>query len=460
MLINTRGNAFWFAVYFLFSVCIGVLVRDISGQPDLFATAENFMAPESVTKLNDSISFVSGAMEIYHHGWVQPQSQWLVKLWPPGFMATEGLIFKLFGIDAPFIFILLLLNAALVALMLSLMRVNALAVTSPLVAALLPIVPFAFPVTRLFLLQPSGIVLGEGLSIALFMTSMLLVPMAVRRRSLPLGACAGLALALAAYFRSQFELLVVLLTLGAVLLVVVYFLFFRKRLSDKDRQHINYVIKTVAVMLFSAHMVMAPWRIHNLYEPSTGNTSWVQTKILVFTNAGKTDQELIDAGGEWIVLGGGNVACKVEPSYCGKSEEGRFYEALMHHPVEWIAYKAAAFPDYWFSSLKNFTLIRYPATAVGFVTNFLLLVLVFLNIFLLLKIRRHPDFPVYFWQCLSFYACSFSIFLLVHYETRYFYALKIYGAFTFFTLLPVAWNVLKSPRINGLSKNKTWFRYE
>ena len=417
------------------------------------------MTPSSVTKLGDPTQFALGALDIYRNGWIQPENQWLVKLWPPGFMVIEGLILKMFGIDAPFIFILILLNSALVALLLLVMRLNLLAVNKPPLAALLPLAPFLFPVTRLFLLEPSGIILGEGFSIAFFMTSMLLVPMAIRSRSLKCGALAGLTLAFAAYFRSQFDLIVTVLTSMAILFAVAYFLFFKARICGTDQQHMTRVIKTITIMLFVAHATMMPWRLHNQYEPSTGNTSWVQTQTLVFTNAGRTDKDLIEAGGAWIVQGGGNVACKVEPSYCGKSEKAGFYQAFMNHPIDWFLYKYEALPDYWFSSLRNFANIPHSATAVDLINNLVILFFVFFNLALLLKIRRHPDFPVYAWQCFSFYVCSFCIFLFVHYETRYFYALKIYGIFTFISLSAIAWRLSRFSRAALPSEQAAWFRY-
>jgi hypothetical protein len=220
------------------------------------------------------------------------------------------------------------------------------------------------------------------------------------------------------------------------------------------------IIKVMAVMLLVTHGIMMPWRLHNLYDPYTGRLSWVQTETLVFANAGRTDKELVEAGGSWIVLGGGNVACIVEPSYCGKSDKAGFYQAFMHHPLDWTLYKLRIMGDYWFSSLRNFAPNHYFASAGDFVANLVILSFVFFNFFFLIRIRRHPDFPLYLWGCLAFYVCCFSIFLLVHFETRYFYALKIYGIFTFVSLSSIVWSLPTARRFRSSPDHATWFQYE
>ncbi len=344
--------------------------------------------------------------------------------------------------------------------MLVLMRLNLLTVCSSSLAMLLPLIPFLFPVVRMFLLEPSGIILGEGFSIALFMISMLLMPLAIKDKSLKCSMLSGVTLALAAYFRSQFELIVSVLTLMAILCGVAYLLFFKTRMNKVDQLYMAGVIKRIAIILLITNAVMMPWRIHNLYEPSTGNLSWVQTQTLVFTNAGRTDNDLIENGGGWIVKGGGNIACKLERNYCGKSDKTEFYKTFIRHPIDWAMYKYNILPNYWFSSLQNWTSADTPATTIDKMINSVILFFCVANIFLLIRMRRHHDFPIYFWQCFSFYSCSFIIFILVHFEVRYFYSLKIYVIFMFLLFFPNACRCSR-PMINSLqSKQIAWFRYE
>ena len=457
-LVSPKKSVLWFALYFFVAASIGLFVRDIPGQPDLFATITNFMTPANVTKLGDPTYFATGALDVYHHGWIKEENKWLIRLWPPGFMVLEGMVLKLFGVDAPFIFILIILNSIFIAFFLSVFRAYLLPMMAVYFASLIPLLPLLFPVIRIFLFQPGGIILGEGFAIVFFLISMFLVPLSVRSRSWKLAVIAGLLLALSAYFRSQFQLLVMFLTLTAIFLVAGYFLILRGRVAKSERGDIAYVIRTIVIVVGIAHIAMAPWRIHNLLDPNVQSPSWVLTENLVYTNAGKTDKELNDAGGGWIVRGGGNLACKLEPTYCGKSDKGKFYLVLQNNLVNWTHHKFGIADEYWFSPLNSLRDYVFPISSpsrLDMAINLVFLFCVLLTFPLLWWTRRHRDSLIYFWECASFYSCFLAVFTLVHFETRYFYAMKIFSIFIFIALSSLAWRLYKTsdaPSVQEINK--------
>lgn len=437
-------NINYFFLYFIVSALVGLFVRDIPGQPYLLSTISNFMTPDDVTKLGDPGSFAIGARDVFSHGWIKAENAWLIRLWPPGFMFLEGMVLKVFGIDAPFILVLVLINAACFALMLSVFRGFLRGVLPEGVASTLPLVPLLFPVTRFFVLQPGGIILGEGFSIAFFLTFLFLVPVAVRDRSWVSAVFAGLMLALSAYFRSQFELIVTFLTLTAIVSFVAYFLVIRRKASEQSQSNFSSALKFVAVAVVVANVAMAPWRIYSFTD--TKNFSWVQTAQLIYKNASMTDKELLDVGGGWIVRGGGNAACRVDPSYCGTSEKEGFYRAFVNNVSDWYAIKLGILDDYWFSDLPAYTSPAESSSSVNDVANFLFLFFVLATFPVLWLARRSPSFYVYLWQSVSFYACFFVVFTFAHYEARYFFAVKIFSVFSFIAIFSLAWKEVLAKR--------------
>ena len=413
------------AVYFFILLSIGCFIRDIPGQPMLLATVQNFMLPAEVTKLGDPTFFATGAIDIYQYGWIRPENQWLVKLWPPGFMIIEGLILKIFGINSPFILILIVINSGLLALMLAFFESKFRLLTAPLLAMLLPLIPLLFPVVRMFLLQPGGVILGEGLAIILFLLSMNFIQLSEDRRSEKYALFAGILVAGSAYIRTQFEAIVLLLTLVAFGLNFILFFILKRPIHAERRGLYLLTLRSVLIALTAAHAAMLPWRIHNFQENSTRSFSWVQK----LNNSNRTDQELINAGGGWIVEGKGNIACTLERNYCGNSDSAELYGVFFRHSSEWFMNKSEVFPKYWFSSLRNYTNVSYPNNNYDTAINALILCLTIVNPLMLLVLQRKPHSLGASWHLTAMYAFYIAFFLFVHFETRYFYALKIYTIF-------------------------------
>ncbi len=447
----TDSDAAWFSLYFVIMLMIAVLVRDIPQQPDLWANISNFMDPAKGMSFTDPSSFAIGALDVFHFGWIQPENNWLIRLWPPGFMLTEGWVLRLFGLEAPFILILIILNCAFAAVLLLLVRKNLLMGMPKQYAGLLPLLPFCFSITRLFLLEPVGIILGECFAIIFFLTSMLLMMLAARTRSWKTAVASGLMLALSAYFRSQFEIIIMALTVFAALPLLLFAIrrVIRRYGSDRvQRRGQSWPALTVTLALLVCHLSMMPSRIATYLDPYAANLSWVQTSQLVYSNAGKTDKQLNDAGGGWVVRGGGNMACVLDSTYCGKADKGAFYRAFFYHMDQWYAHKLARVGEYWFASTKDFTLHAENPTVLETTENLFFLMSVLATFPLLWRVRHHQDAALHWWFCGSFYACFFVVFTLVHFEVRYFYAVKIFSVFNVLLLSGMAWQTRASAKVS------------
>ncbi|WP_156770331.1 hypothetical protein [Bordetella bronchialis] len=432
-------------LYFALMLAIGVLVRDIALQPALLTRLADFpQALKEFDRVTDPGSFLIAARDIANTGWVAPGNMWVVRLWPPGFMLLEGWILRLGGDSIPFIGVLLVFACLAYTAMLVLTRRLLLQFTNSFAAFALPLIPFAFPFARVFLLEPAGLVLGEGFAIAFFVMGAVLLLSCSQNYRLRKAVWAGALLAASAYFRSQYELLISFLTAAAIPFGIWYWL--RTRRSAQDgRAHApgkNSAIKAMAVSLIAAHVLMAPWRVHNYLD--SGSTSWVHTQQLVIRNALATQEELTKMNAWFVMEGGGDLACRFEPEYCGKTEPSLFYKAFFKNIIPWYHAKAQLIGRYWFSSPENLGRLIYPNTTVDIIYSGINLLILALTVPLLVFIRRWNGAPAMYWLQSAFYACFFCIVTFVQFEARYFYLIKFFSTVTFVVLLAVACKMSRS----------------
>lgn len=412
-------------VALFYAACLALLglLRDFSPQPQLLVELAEFLRV-SVRAGSDPHTFAKAAAEVAANGWLTPGSQWVFRLWPPGFILLTGTIFRVAGINAPFLLILFILSVLLGTLMLSVFRKYLLAYVSAGWATALPLVPFLFPVTRFALLQPLGLAFGEGFSIMFFITAVFFALLSVRHRSVTLAAAAGLAFASAAYFRSQYELIVVFMAIFAAPLVA-YLLFSMRRRVPLDRAESKAIIWTIVIVVLATQLLMLPWRIHNFLD--LGKMNWVHTQDLVARNSLTPADKLLELGGGFVVEGGGHLACQLSPKYCNSSDTSDFYRAFVENMGAWYLKKSSLLGDYWFSSVAHFPKKVKPGSPPELLGNALMLLSVLVSLALLWRKRKKYDFPLHFWIQSSFYACFFIVFSLVQLETRYFYLMKIFA---------------------------------
>jgi len=434
---SLKHESLWIGViYFLILLAIALWVRDIPNQPDPFITIQQLIEKSS---MGDPASFAKAAIDIAENGWISSANDWIFNLWPPGFILLEASIIKVLGPEAPVILVLQIMTAILFAFVLVLLHdlLQHIYMKRKVVAFTLPLIIFAFPVSRVCLLQPIGITLGEGFAIGFFLLAILLAFRSVVRNALRYAAYAGLCLALSAYFRSQFEILLLALTGWGILLVIALPL---TRLQNSiDPKFVKPVVKTIVSVLFIAHATTFPWRAYHWnYQESP---VWVFTSSLTFRNSVMTSNYLESIQAGWVVAGGGNLVCRIDPKTCGDTANAKslFVRTFIRHPLEWYSLKFDVIGKYWFSSVRNWAgVVNNKSTSVDIIANGLLLIALIVLVALLFprKVRSHSSWLLLMWFNASLFSAYMLIFTVAQFEVRYFYFPKIAGIFM---VLIVTW---------------------
>lgn len=431
------GAAGYLVACFAILVMIAFFARDGAVQVDPWSPIDQVFAGLSLDA-TDPVTFTQAATDIYRHGRLTAGNQWIFHLWPPGFISLEVAVLKLVGLRGPLIAVLQILACALLACMLSLQRIVLRPLVGRVAGGLLPLLITAFPIARIFLLSPFGVAFGETFSVTTFISACLLVYAAVDTRRLTLAVASGVGFALSAYFRSQYESVLVAATVAAMPLVGWFAVVaLSVRTGQMKRAQANTIVRSVMVSLIIAHLLMVPWRLHNL--SANGSVRWVQTLDIIMNNSLTPDRALIAKGGQFVIEGGGNLACRLEPTYCGESDNSLFFKAFVRHPVEWIEIKAALIKPYWFASSKDITIVRSDPSDFDNLCNLIFLCCAASVPVLLVFLRSERTWPVLVWINVAFYGAFFLILVLVQYEIRYFYLLKLYSLSMSTLLMSMAW---------------------
>jgi hypothetical protein len=253
-----------------------------------------------------------------------------------------------------------------------------------------------------------------------------------------LAVVAGIALALAAYIRSQFEFILTVQVFAACVLVVMAILgvlwkFFSIRAPNKS-------LICLVVVIISSQSSMLPWRIYHLIQE--GSPKWVLTTDLLTLNSVRTDAELVAIDAGWLVRGGGNIVCNINPQTCGKLDQARslFLRTFIVQPGDWLEYKARRMPTYWFAPIGTWTAVLDEPSWSDLVYNAISAVAIMASVTLVFtarSIRRDSA-----WLALSLFNMTLliaygAIVVFVHFEARYFYFPKFIGVVLFLISLAI-----------------------
>ena len=424
---------YWLACLFVLAI-LGFTQRDAVILIDPFASISHFL--DGISGLNDPQSFATAAQDIYATGQVSEANKWIIHLWPPGFILFEVGILKVFGFDAPLTLILQIFAFCSAAFMMTVQRT----VLSPYIgrrlASVAPFTLFLFPVARYFLLQPIWVVYGETFSVSFFLSGVLLLLLSAQRQRLGYAVLAGVLFAAAAYFRSQYELLVLSMTCLAVPLVLGCLWRLRTAPGEKEKGMATRTTLIVLTALATAHVVMFPWRLHN-HQAGFG-WSWVQTSSIVVYNGLSSDQDLKARGGNFVIAGGGNIACKVSPEDCGKNDAKLFFKAFFQPPLEWYAWKLEVIPKF-LSPFSAASLFKGNAYAVQeLISDYVIVLLMLLTLPLIWICRKREWILLVAWPVVSFCGAYAAIITFAQLETRYFYLPKLFAVLIFIQLASLA----------------------
>jgi hypothetical protein len=208
------------------------------------------------------------------------------------------------------------------------------------------------------------------------------------------------------------------------------------------------LIKTIALTIVVAHLLTAPWRMyHWIHQDSI---KWVYTSSLTFSSSVQPSDKLTSTGGGFVVSGGGNLTCRIDPSTCGRTNEAKalFIRTFLNHPVEWYSLKFKLIAPYWFSSVENFVYVAKLPSQIDIFTNaiFLAALVGIIVLLCMSDMRRQRLWPLLLWINLAFFTTTGLIVSLVHFEVRYFYFPKLYGIVMFLFLASLSYRIHKDKK--------------
>jgi hypothetical protein len=363
-------------------------------------------------------------------------------LWPPGMFFYYKLAMDTMGPNAPMVLIFVLSNS-LVWGFVFLLLYKAFSVNIPkIISLLLPLLFIFLPYVREFL-WGATIVMSESLSIGLFLISQLSIYLSVfGNRRLLYAVLFGVTLSLAAYFRAQFYLFFIIQALLILLFFLLMFLFRKFKYIRHVPNKSNLGLTLILGILISMSLLM-PYLLWNKYK--IGEARWFNADYY-FAYPWMKDYEYTAIQG-WILQGGGNVACKVNPTRCYEFHQRRlnngvasisaeeykaaFMKTLMHNPFDFALTKYTYLSPYWFSG---------PSDSIpnnkghGLVGILILSQLIFCFAFIFVRIKKFftPDILALNIIFISTLLGNVIVFMGTHFEVRYFY---LFFSLIFFTSL-------------------------
>jgi hypothetical protein len=414
------------ALYVVVFLAVALFVRDDPRYAVTSLTSLNQLA-DNVFGLpfGDPASFATAARDILQTGTLAPAHGYIFRLWPPGIPAIEAVLARLIGTDGPLILCLQIISVALLAFIAVLLRAILRTSLPGTIATMLPLSVIGFPVFRLCLLEPSGIMFGDAFAIELFGIALLIaLPTRDKLPSPARAIAAGVCLAVSAYFRPYVETIVVVATILAIGLAAL------RCLPPIRRTVLPNAVGCVLLVLMTAQLVMLPWRVHNVLDGAMGVPAWTATFTVVAQNALTSRETLLAAGGRFVVDGGGDLACALEPVQCGKTDHPveRVLGVFVRHMPDWLGHKLSIVGSHWFAPLLYFSgLPDAPdSDAVNLCANTIFLLLLISLPGLLYVARRHPAAPLLVLMTVAILASYAVILTLVQIEARYFNFLKFY----------------------------------
>jgi hypothetical protein len=387
---------------------------------------------------------------------------WILAIFAPGLSIIEFVLLKLFGLKCPIVLCLSLITCGAWALVLFNLHQLAKDRMGTVLSYLAPTLISLSVIWRQYCLQ-GGILLTETLAIAFVAASFLLLLRATINRCSSFAIYSGVLLAMAAYLRTQAELIGASLSLITTLAIVGQLVIHGLKENQKqsadpistDRwikmkllinRHVVLKFFVIAILAFSC--CTAPYRLWNFYK--FHNLSWLQVDFY-WKMGWETESELAKTNDSWIVKGGMLAPSHVNPELAAKIQTNlkvhgenaysdSFYKwrtitTFLRHPLQWISYKAKFLPWFWFAPINSHTPAGI-ATQTEYIENWLYVTIIIfcLTRFVIIAgIQKNSE------EQESVYTLFYSgiilstaiTFVFVHFEPRYFYIIKIMSTIMF-----------------------------
>lgn len=441
------NNIFYIFLYFILFLIIALLIPPLS------------------TGLGKPLPFSATILQIYHYwGGSDPGSfalgGWTIFSkgsfgtggpWPPGFMFLYAILLTLFGPKAPAVILIQILAALFLAITCNLFRLCIEHFLRKRYITLFPLVLLMFPQFRIFMLDRSGVLLGETFAISFALTGFFCLILAYAKDKKEFALFAGLAFALSAYFRPQYETFFMVASINFLIIffsIQLYKKFKRDYFLQNTKNSLSVINVSPITIIFLALVIFQvftmPYRIFNHMRGDS--LSWVNDGPTIWQQNFTSTETLTQAGGGFEAQGMGNTACRVDTALCEKlniqiinnsisSEELRknVLMTLFKHPLHWAYLKFRILPNYWFATINNFwDMVAYSSISSisAYIENSIFLgCFIFSAIWTFYTLKNPYSFITY-WFGSSIFIAYALIFTLVHYEVRYFFFFKFYFLIT------------------------------
>jgi hypothetical protein len=249
-----------------------------------------------------------------------------------------------------------------------------------------------------------------------------------------LAIFAGVNFALSAYFRSQFEMFFMVATVNFFIISIFLKIISIKSFKVKSSSNIvpvNYRVPLICIFLslLTFQVFTVPYKMYTHHR--IGSYLWVQTSLLMLENNFTPSSYFEEHGGGFLKNSGANIGCQVDPTNCLiirkqldeakiSREQLKKYAMItfLKHPFRWLELKVRLLPVFWFN-FPNYS----------FINNFFNYIFIGCFVFslgcILFTIKSMQSIITY-WLSSSICFAYTIIFMISHYETRYFYFFKFY----------------------------------
>ncbi|HEY8914000.1 hypothetical protein [Lacisediminihabitans sp.] len=387
---------------------------------------------------SDAGSYLNAAVDL-QDGVMSQAHIWVLNLWPPGMPYLLAALVKL-GQGASPVIPMVLLLCALWSLVLTFAALIFIPRRAYVSFAIFAVFWIGSPIFTGWTIN-AGVLGSDGLATALgTLVALGLLWASHTPPSKPriwLFIALGAALAALAYLRIMWFNAVPAALVGLVFVVVVRYIINRIRLRKKPRPAADPATRRGLIewgalgVTFLA--LCAPWTIYGEAVLHPGSYSWSQSDYQ-WAQEWMSDKRLDDLGGGFIVAGGGNWPCHLEPLKCAALEEQesvraapfggaapntfQFFQkesftAALTNPLPFVANRAVFTVQTWLT-IPGGSVGRFDNIGFGILTLFAFIGALF--ILLRDSIRRRAAGPLMIFLILG---ANIAVVWLTHFETRY-----------------------------------------
>ncbi len=433
-----KSKIMWF-VYLVLLVCMALpqgfdTIINQKGEQKLLASST---AQEIIDFHGDGDmgSYAKGGRFFKNNNIDAIKECWFINCWAPGMFVLYAVLLKL-GETTPAVFFIVMMSVVLWASIFNKIN-NLLNQTFEINSFISFIVPLMLLLISFFreMILGNFVLLSESFSMGVFVLAVLFLVNNLYNNKKTDLILSVLFFILAAYIKASFDFYMRIFTLiwivSWTLTMILQLLKNKNKLGTINKNSFSTIFslhKKIIFILICFFVFTLPWRI--FHTPSWINISYMYSYIW------KSDEQL--NGPNFVTEGGVNAsACHIDPETCkifrekfnqGSESDGIFTKNLIKktrsliiaHPFAWLYYKLPFLSKYWFQEGNSHATVQTVALNIMFTINLLVIFA------LALKNRKSLDLFLVL-VVLSLGLSSILPSLVLHFEARYLYPLKLFS---------------------------------